>query len=176
VGQQINSGRVTWKVTSSDNLPDGIYFVEGSFAATGTSSTPWAITIISTENIDLAGSREFENYIGGPYGQVIKDAFLVADRDIEISGSVAVNTRGFIHTRDQINLSGSVNLNGWIVAAGIYPSPFNGNPPASAGGKGLVLENKISGNVHITYDDLIGSPNPACVVKVLSWREITGTG
>jgi hypothetical protein len=165
-----------WKVTTSNNLPDGIYFVEGSFAATGSSSTAWEVTIISTANIDLAGSREFENYIDGPYGQVIKDAFLVADRDIEISGSVSVNTRGFIHTRDQINLSGNVNLNGWIVAAGVYPSPFNGNPPPSAGGKGLVLENTISGNVDITYDDPIGSPNPACVVKVLSWKEISGIG
>jgi hypothetical protein len=168
-------GGGNWKVSGGENPPAGIYFVEGNFLSTGNSSaaSPWKTTIVSTANISLGGTRDFENYTDGPYDQPVKDAFMIANRDIEIGGTVA-NTRGFIHARDQVSLTGTINLTGWIIAAGTYASPTGGAPLPE--GKGFVNNNVIGGNAHITYDDFISSPWPDCVVKVLAWKEIAGIG
>jgi len=159
-----------WKITSG-TLPDGMYYVEGDFTALagGTSAQSWKATLVSDGNLQLSANAYLENYTAGSYDEGYRELVLVSGRDLETLGTAkTTDISGGIIVRDQINMSGNIHLFGYVIAAGMSPSPKSADPA------GLFSQNFIGGNMQITYDGSAGFDLPACKVKILSWRESPG--
>ena len=91
--------------------------------------------------------------------QDIKDMFLVAGTDIEFSGNPSNTIQGFLAATEQISVSGSVTLEGFIVAS-----------DASAT-ENLVTSNTIGGSLTITYNGDLVAPFLGNKVSVIAWQE-----
>jgi len=114
---------------------DGTYYLEGDAVVSGnpgTTTTQWTSTIITTESIEISGEIIIGNHL--------TDVLLVAGLDIKIGGNPLQRFSGIITAHEQIDVSGNPAINGY----------FYGEDAASSGH--LVTENKISGNLDITYN------------------------
>jgi len=83
----------------------------------------------------------------------------MAGTDIAWSGNPSNSIQGLVYAGEQIEISGNISFNGFIIAA-----------DASAT-DGTVTENKISGNPTITYNGDVVSPFLSSKVSILSWQK-----
>lgn len=137
-GLSYNSAQGKWDAGNSD-ITDGSFYIEGDFSTTGC-PPGWATTIVAEGYIDFGGNADVVNFKDANDTQDIQDIFLIAGTDVEFSGTPSNTIQGFIAAKEQISFSGSVNLEGFIVASD------------SAATENLVTGNTIGGSVNITYN------------------------
>ena len=89
----------------------------------------------------------------------IQDMFLAGGTDGEFSGNPSNTIQGFIAAKEQISFSGSVVLEGFIVASD------------AAATENLVTSNTIGGSVNITYNGDLVAPFLSNKVDVIAWQE-----
>jgi hypothetical protein len=89
----------------------------------------------------------------------IQDLFLLAGTDIEFSGNPSNTIEGSFWAGEQISVSGTVSLQGSIVAADASNS------------EGLVTSNTVGGSLTITYNGTTVGPALSNKVKVIAWQE-----
>jgi Tfp pilus assembly protein PilX len=156
-GLSYNNAQGKW-TGGSTNITDGSFYVEGDFKTTGC-PPGWQTTIVAEGYIDFGGNVDVVNFKDGNDTQDIQDMFLVAGTDIEFSGTPSNTIQGFIAAKEQVSFSGSVNLEGFIVASDL------------AATENLVTGNTIGGSVNITYNGDIVAPFLGNKVKVIAWQE-----
>ncbi len=156
-GFSYNSAQVKWTAGNS-NITDGSFYVEGDFTTTGC-PPGWATTIVAEGYINFGGNADVTNFKDASDTQDIKDMFLVAGTDIEFSGNPSNTIQGFLAATEQISVSGSVTLEGFIVAS-----------DASAT-ENLVTSNTIGGSLTITYNGDLVAPFLGNKVSVIAWQE-----
>ncbi len=156
-GDVSRTGAGLWKINGSV-VADGIYYVEGDVSVLGTPD-PWQTTIIADGYIDFGGNAEVVNYQGGPTPD-IDNLFLVAGTDLEFSGNPSNQIQGIMAAKEQIDISGTVNLNGYIVSANVADAENLVSPDSS-----------ISGSLTVTYNGDVVAPMLSDKVVVLAWQE-----
>lgn len=143
---------------SEDTTIDGTFYIEGNAVVSGnpgSSETPWKATIIATGDIEISGDP---NMITNPDNPIKTEKLLfVAGGDLKINGNG--NYKGIMVAHEQIKISGSPSLNGCIISEGAETS------------SGTVTENKISGNMNISFSGLT-TPFSSNKITILSWREV----
>lgn len=154
-GLRLQSG--TWKASNSA-ITDGMFYVEGDFSTTGCPSG-WETSIIAEGYINFGGNADVLNYKDSSDTTDIQNLFLVAGTDIEFSGSPSNTIQGFMAAKDQVSISGTVLLEGALVASDISTS------------ENLVTGNTISGSLTLTYNGDLSSPFLGNKVTVISWQE-----
>jgi type II secretory pathway pseudopilin PulG len=146
-----------WKMNGTD-LADGMYYVEGDINVLNTPS-PFQVTILADGYIDFGGSADVVNYQGGPSPD-IDQLFLVAGTDLEFSGNPSNQIDGLLYAGEQMSISGTVDINGFIVAANLADVENLVSP-----------ESSISGSLTVTYNCNGVSPFFSDRVIILSWKE-----
>lgn len=154
-GLKLQSG--TWKA-SSDSIADGMFYVEGDFSTTGPPAG-WQTTIIAEGYINFGGNADVANYKDASDTADIQNLFLVAGTDIEFSGNPSNTIQGMMAAKEQLSISGSVTLEGFLIAADVDTS------------ESLVTSNTISGSLTVTYNGDIVAPFLSNKVKVIAWQE-----
>ena len=139
---------------------DGTYYMEGSVdveAAPGTTTDPWAATIIATGNIQVSGNPHMSPHLA--------DTLLVAGLDINIDGNPAVplELNGIIAAHEQIRIAGNPTIAGNIIAE---------DAPSTSD---LVQGNSIDGNPIIVSDCQLNPGVGALQVGVWIWQECRDT-
>ncbi len=147
----------TWKMNGTD-LAEGIFYVEGDINVLGTPD-PYEVTIFSEGFIDFGGSGNIVNYQGGPSPD-IDQLFLIAGTDLEFSGNPSNQIEGMLYAGEQMSISGTVDINGFIVSANLADVENLVSP-----------ESSISGSLTVTYNCTGVSPFFSDHVIVLSWQE-----
>jgi Tfp pilus assembly protein PilX len=157
-GLSYSNSQDRWSAGSSD-ITNGIFYIEGDFKTTGC-PPGWETTIIAEGYIDFGGNADVVNYKDASDTKDIQDLFLVAGTDIEFSGNPSNTVQGFLAAKEQISVSGSVTLEGAIVAAD------------ASNTESLVTGNSIGGSLTITYNGDIVAPFLGNKVTVIAWQEI----
>lgn len=156
-GDISRTGAGLWKMNGTD-IDNGIYYVEGDINVLGTPS-PFQVTILADGYIDFGGNGDIVNYQGGPSPD-IDQLFLVAGTDLEFSGTPSNQIEGMLYAGEQMSISGTVDINGFIVSAD------------TANVENLVSpESSISGSLSVTYNCNGVTPFFSDHVIVLSWQE-----
>ena len=146
-----------WKASSS-TITDGMFYVEGDFSTTG-SPAGWQTTIIAEGYINFGGNADIANYKDANDTADIQNLFLVAGTDIEFSGNPSNTIQGMMAAKEQLSISGTVTLEGFLIAADVDTS------------ENLVTSNTISGSLTVTYNGDIVAPFLSNKVKVIAWQE-----
>lgn len=156
-GLGYSSAQSKWSAGNSD-IANGFFYVEGDF---GTTSCPpgWETTIVAEGYIDFGGNADVVNYKDPGDTSDIQDLFLLAGTDIEFSGNPSNTIEGSFWAGEQISVSGTVSLQGSIVAADASNS------------EGLVTSNTVGGSLTITYNGTTVGPALSNKVKVIAWQE-----
>jgi Tfp pilus assembly protein PilX len=154
-GLQLQSG--IWKASSS-TIANGMFYVEGDFSTTG-SPAGWQTTIIAEGYINFGGNADVANYKDASDTVDIQNLFLVAGTDIEFSGNPSNTIQGMMAAKEQVSISGTVSLEGFLIAADVDTS------------ESLVTGNTISGSLTVTYNGDIVAPFLSNKVKVIAWQE-----
>ncbi len=154
-GLKLQSG--VWKASSS-SIADGMFYVEGDFSTTGTPAG-WQTTIIAEGYINFGGNADIANYKDASDTADIQNLFLVAGTDIEFSGNPSNTIQGMMAAKEQLSISGTVTLEGFLIAADVDTS------------ENLVTSNTISGSLTVTYNGDIVAPFLSNKVKVIAWQE-----
>ena len=157
-GFSFNNAQGKWTAGNSD-ITDGSFYVEGDFTTTGC-PPGWATTIVADGYINFGGNADVTNFKDGSDTKDIQDMFLVAGTDIEFSGNPSNTIQGFLAAKEQISVSGAVNLEGFIVASD------------ASNTENLVTGNTIGGSLTITYNGDIVAPFLGNKVTVIAWQEI----
>ena len=157
-----------WKIGGGvSTAADGVFYVETSVkiqGSPGTDSQPWEATIIARDSIEWSS-----NAIIKPFGTTnveLKGITLVTGNDLKISGSAGIaGEGGAILVHQQFKMSGSSEVDGFIVVGDGKPT-WAGDPFAtSTSGDDLSSTNSMSGNPKITYDcQQVECDNAACGV------------
>jgi len=156
-GFSYSNSQDRWSASSS-NIANGFFYVEGDFKTTGC-PPGWETTIVAEGYIDFGGNADVSNYKDPSDTADIQNLFLMAGTDIEFSGNPSNTIQGFIAANEQISISGTVNLEGALVAAD------------TANTESLVTGNSIGGSLTITYNGDITAPVLSNKVKVIAWQE-----
>lgn len=157
-GFSYSSSQGKWTAGSS-NITDGSFYVEGDFTTTGC-PPGWATTIVAEGYINFGGNADVVNYKDTVNDTIdIQNMFLVAGTDIEFSGTPSNTIQGFMAAKEQVSFSGSVQLEGFVVASD------------TANSENLVTSNTIGGSVQITYNGDIVAPFLGNKVSVIAWQE-----
>jgi len=170
-----------WSSSNGDAVQNAMLYFEADYKATGGPAT-WTTTIIGEGNIQISGNTTLVNYITGHGDKEIRDALIVAGKDLVTLGGADVgtpgsSTPGYIAVADQIKLMGNVYLKGLLYARSDKAScKTSGGCPGTADGLVNPGDDEIGGNVTIEYDGSVKKKVLSCKVQVLSWREIPGIG
>ena len=156
-GLSYSSAQGKWTAGGSD-IADGSFYVEGDFTTTGC-PPGWATTIVAEGYINFGGNADVVNFKDASDTADIQDMFLVGGTDVEFSGNPSNTIQGFIAAKEQISFSGSVVLEGFIVASD------------AAATENLVTSNTIGGSVNITYNGDLVAPFLSNKVDVIAWQE-----
>ncbi|MDA0692398.1 MAG: hypothetical protein O3A78_08870 [Nitrospinae bacterium] len=146
-----------WKMNGT-SIGDGIFYVEGNINVLNTPS-PFQVTILADGYIDFGGSGIVVNYQGGPSPD-IDQLFLVAGTNLEFSGNPTNQIEGMMYAGEQMSISGTVDLKGFIVSANLADVESLVSP-----------ESSISGSLTVTYNCNGVSPFFSDRVIILSWEE-----
>lgn len=156
-GWDYSSGK--WTLSGNDTPPPGILYIEGDAHISGdpgSASDPWQTTLIATGNIEIPGNPIIANYKdpSDPIG--VQNLLFVAGLGLKISGNATQTFDGIIAAHGHIEVSGNPTLNGSIIAEN------------ATGTK----ENKVSGDMTITYNGGLLSPFISNTVSILAWRQV----
>ena len=167
-----------WKI-SDDSAADGVFYVEQNVIISGnvgSPSIPWQATIIARDSIEWSGNPDVKPY---PTSDAqLQGIMIMTGNDLKMSGNAGVDGQGgAVLVHQQIDISGNVNLDGYILAGNGAPT-WTGDPfPTSSSGTDLVPSHTMSGNPTIDYDcNQVVCNNSACglpSVKISSgsWTE-----
>lgn len=159
-GWDYSSGR--WTLSTDDIPPPANLYIEGDAKVSGSPGSvpePWETTLIATGNIEISGNPIIADYKdpSDPIG--VQNLLFVAGGNIKISGNVTqTSAEGIIAAYGNIEVSGNPTLNGYIITN-------------NATGMGMT-ENKVSGNMTITYNGGMASPFSSNTVSMIAWRKV----
>jgi len=149
-----------WKVNSATQAANGMYYSEDDVKVQNTPSG-WETTILSEGYIDFSAGGDIVNYKNASHTADIQNLFLVAKTDIEFSGNPSNVIEGIIACQEQLSVSGTVSLQGYVVSADIADAENLVSP-----------ESTISGNMSIEYNGDTVAPFLSNKVVVMDWKEI----
>ena len=171
-GWQFEDGTWDVQVHIANN---GIFYSETKIDITGSpgvSGNPWQATLIARDSIKISDNPDIRPYPTS--SDDLKNHLLVTGNDLDIHGSPQADyAPGAILVHQQVKISGSPKINGFIIAGDGQPT-WSGDPfPPSVSSSG-VSKNEIGGNPTITYNGDFDCLGPACPapVKMLTWREV----
>ncbi|MEW6161757.1 MAG: PilX N-terminal domain-containing pilus assembly protein [Nitrospirota bacterium] len=149
-----------WTLSGNDTPPPGMLYIEGDARVSGnpgSASEPWQTTLVATGNIELSGNPIIADYKdpSDPIG--VQNLLFVAGLGLKISGNATQTFDGIIAAHGNIEVSGNPNLNGYIIAENAT---------------GIGTENKVSGNMTITYNGDMASPFISNTVSMIAWRKV----
>ena len=142
---------------------DGSLYVEGDVVISsdvGAPGSPWEVTIVATGFIEVSGNPDLANYKNPSDQEEIQNIFMLAGTDLKFNGNSTVQIEGLLYAKEQLDISGTPNINGAIIAYDFAAS------------EGLVSENKISGDATITYGCGLAIPGIATGIDVIAWNEL----
>ncbi len=172
------SPSIAWKM-SGTTAADGVFYVETGVVvqrSPGSDGSPWQATIIARDSIDYSGSPALKPY---PTSDTeLQGIMLMTGNDLQISGSVALAGQGgAILAHQQLILSGTITIDGYVFAGDGSPS-WTGDPfPTSSSGTDLGGSHSMAGNPTIHYDcNQVMCTNSACGLPSVriaagSWTE-----
>jgi Tfp pilus assembly protein PilX len=175
-GWEFQSG--SWKM-SGQTAADGVFYVETDVvvqSSPGSEASPWQATIIARDSINYSGSPALKPY---PTSDTeLQGIMLMTGNDLKITGSVALAGQGgAILAHQQLILSGTITIDGYIFAGDGSPS-WTGDPfPTSSSGIDLGGSHSMSGNPTIHYNcNQVNCTNDACSIPKVaivagSWTE-----
>ncbi len=167
-----------WKMNGT-TAADGVFYAETYVivqSSPGSEASPWQATIVARDSINYSGSPSLKPY---PTSDTqLQGIMLMTGNDLRISGSVAlVGQGGAILAHQQLILTGTITIDGYIFAGDGSPS-WTGDPfPTSSSGKDLGGTHSMSGNPTINYNcNQVVCNNSVCglpSVKIAagSWTE-----
>lgn len=149
-----NSGKWTM---NSNSATDGAFYIQGNAKVTGNPgnpATPWLATLITTGDIDMAGTPIMSRYT--------QNLLLVAGRDMVISGNANTTYEGIMAAHEQLKITGNPQLNGLV---------FSENAE-NLSSTVLVDEiSSVSGTPTITYNGQMGNNPFLGDLAIVSWME-----
>jgi hypothetical protein len=158
-----SSGPVVWETASDVTTWPGTFCVFGNVKIGNnmgeSTGIPFAMSIIASGSIEISGNPLLK--AEDPSG-----ILLMAKGDVKISGNPvggAQNYDGLIYARDQCEISGNPRVKAQLICK---------NQSSGGGSMNLVSENKISGDVDLTYDcNSIAATSGTLVRRVVSWSQ-----
>ena len=155
------TGPVHWTCCNGVTPPNGMYYVEGNVTISsnpGTSSVPWEVTLLAEGHIEVGGNPYFEDHKDTFDPPGVQNLFMVAGTDLKFNGNATHAIEGIMAAGEQISISGTPALEGFILAKD------------NASSDGLVSENNLSGDFSLTYSG--GMDNPWVGSETLreNWR------
>lgn len=150
-GWTYNTGTpVVWAVIGNTGY-DGTYYVEGRATISGNPGnpiTPWRTTVIASGDVVVTGGPEIQAHLA--------DTLLVAGADVSVSGNPTLGFNGLIAAHEQIAVSGSAEISGYLVAEG------------ATSVSGTIAANQTGGNARITFNCSMSAPLRG-TLRVLAW-------
>ena len=174
----LTSPTTTWKM-SGTTAADGVFYVETGVviqSSPGSEGSPWQATIIARDSINYSGSPALKPY---PTSDTeLQGIMLMTGNDLKITGNVALDGQGgAILAHQQLILSGTITIDGYIFAGDGSPT-WTGDPfPTSSSGTDLGGSHSMSGNPTIHYNcNQVNCTNDACSIPKVaivagSWTE-----
>jgi hypothetical protein len=116
------------------------------------------MTLIAEGDIIISGNPNIENYKNALHPEEIQNLLFVSGLDLDFGGNLSQSVEGIAIAKEQISLTGSASLSGYVIASDVTSdgSTVNGNT--------------VSGNFTITYNSL-KNPFLNDQVTLLSWKE-----
>lgn len=153
-GWDYSSG--TWTKSDNEISPPAILYIEGDARVSGNPgsvSVPWETTLIATGDIRISGNPIIADYKdpSDPIG--VQNLLFVAGGNLRISGNLTQTLDGIIAAYGYIEVSGNPNLTGYIIAQ-------------------TGTENRVSGNMTITYNGGMDSPFSSNTLSIIAWRQV----
>ena len=156
-----------WR-TQGSNVEGGLLYFEGDAGNVdissniGTPVNPWEISILADGWIDVNGTPVIANYKNPSNPEAVQAILFMAGTDIKLNGNANTTISGVVAAGEQFYLSGTINLEGTIIAAD------------QSNTDNYVTENTVSGTADITNDGSLSIPAipGSDTLEILSWREI----
>ncbi len=157
-----------WTTEGNDVLGGMLYFTgeHGNVvvaSAPGSNDDKWLISILADGWIEIAGNPTLDNYRNPEHPPDIQSILFMSGADIKINGNPNQTYSGIIAAREQFSIEGNPNIEGVVIAAG------------ESNESELVVENSLSGEMHMTYDGGLMFPSDGGgggrFAIVLSWRD-----
>jgi cytoskeletal protein CcmA (bactofilin family) len=152
-----------WTLSGNTTINATLY-VEGDAVISGnpgSALTPWITTIIATGSIEVSGNPIVRPPTTADPGALFRSGtenlLFVAGKDLKINGNPTQSFQGILAAHEQVSVSGSATITGFIVA----------EDAANAGTQ--VTADVISGNMLLSYSGNINNPFPGDV-QVMSWE------
>ena len=148
--------------TDNDNVSEGVYCMNNDVQIgnqLGSSSTPLAITLLTTESVMISGNP----YITPAHSDSI---LIIADGDVKLNGNAtggADNFEGLVYAGSQCEVSGRVVIHGQLICRD-DPNPF--------GSEDWVSENRISGDMQLTFSCGEMLPDPGRPIGERVWSHV----
>ncbi|MZH40454.1 MAG: hypothetical protein F3740_01345 [Nitrospinae bacterium] len=149
---------------SSRHMYNGMYYSDLNIHISTTddysdNSAPWQATILAEGDINVEAGADMINYKNGSHTEDIQNLFMVTAEDIDFQGNFSQTVDGVFAAKEQIELSGDADINGFVIASN------------EASVSGVVNANAIGGGMSINYDANITAPFLSNVVTILTWQE-----
>jgi len=155
--------------TLGNTVQGGLLYFKGEHGnvtvvgSPGSPGNPWEVSILADGYISIAGTPIIENYVDAGDPLEVNNILFLSGTDIKINGNANQTFTGIIAANEQIDVLGNASIEGVLLAAD------------KSSDSSLVVNNRVSGNMHITYDggyslrwdDGVGDG----IAIVLSWRD-----
>ncbi len=155
--------------TEGTDVQEGMLYFRGAYGNVvvgsdpGTASDPWLISILADGWIEVAGNPMLGNYMDPGDPPAVQAILFMSGADIKINGNANQTFTGIIVAKEQIDIGGNPNIEGVVIAAG------------ESNDSDLVVENRISGDMQITYGGGLSLLSAAGagdgIAVLLSWRD-----
>ncbi|MEC7641430.1 MAG: hypothetical protein VYC17_04660 [Nitrospinota bacterium] len=168
-GWEWSSGQ--WVVPGSSFI-NGMFYVSGDVKISGNPGETgelWKASIVTTGNIEISGNPGFENYENSNDPEGVQNLFLIAEKDIKLSGNFRqTSIEGIIVAGEQIDVSGNPIVSGFILAEDECDLDVSGCTDSEL----VKEENSISGKMQLTNNGTTTSPFSIGdkTVSVVSWN------
>ena len=166
-GWNWNKNNQLWRGNSQ--IVEGIYWANSNVSITGSPghpANPLPFSLLATLSVSVAGNPALipALVISGP-GQPPLGVAIIAGTDLDMSGSPSQVREGLFYAGHQLEISGSININGQVIAANIADTPY---PPGNTNNVTLDGDERmrITGNPTITNN---GTGYASAVP--IAWRE-----
>lgn len=169
---------------NADKLVSGAYYVYDSSAVTngGSGSVSVLVGCAGTDPdpkiSNCSGSGDVNgNYVmkGQPEFQpALNSVHFVADRDVIVNGQAGTELDGFIIAREQVDASGTGDLNGSIIATDcqVYDASTNYQTCTTRHTSGSIVElNSAKGSFRVSFNGRFKLEIPG-LTQILAWNEL----
>lgn len=161
-----------WNKSDSSPSDSGLYYFEGNVVVSGsvgTSGTPWDVSFISTGSIQIASENYFQNYQnttpGFPPG--VNSILMMTGGDLEYNGNPTVSVQGIMAVREEININGNPNLDGYFIVTNAT------DPGDPVGIVDYINHNEFSGGFSLYFDSSLSLISPwSQPTQRIVWRTL----